>query len=205
MNDTLIRISSFFDKYKCNANIINIYDNCIKKMYKKLSMNNYLLRVPNTLYYCLVYNQTYCIEFIGKNNIKIPLMVGSKFDTSNTNDDGYFVIDGKKKVIVTQEVRNYKIPTIRFEKDRYIYHYKNINFIVEGKSNCSNIIYYEEKNSKINVFFVLENLDLLDNDYNIKDIKFLTNNYKKSLSVFLESSKIDYLIKRNYEEYNISF
>src|SRR5882762_8408532 len=100
MNDTLIRLSGFFDKYKYNANIINIYDICIKKIYKRLSMNNYLLRVPNTLYYCLVYNQTYFIEFIGKNSIKIPLMVGSKFDISNTDFGGYFVIDGKKKVIV---------------------------------------------------------------------------------------------------------
>jgi DNA-directed RNA polymerase beta subunit len=175
-------------------------------MYKKLYINNYLLRIPNTLYYCLVYNKTYCIEFIlGRNIIRVPLMVGSNFDFDNIDNGGYFVINGKKKVIVTQEVRNYKIPIIKFEKDNYIYSYKNINFIVEGRCNNTNIIYYEEKGIKINIFAILEKFNLLDNNYNVKDINFLTKNYNQCLNLFLENSKIDYLVNHNYEEYDISF
>lgn len=183
--DNIIRL--FTNEYSYYANIIKIFDYNICKIIKYLKNINksiISISIPNTIEYCLKYKETYYIriEIYKENHLNIPLIVGSKYEKKKEIDlKGYFIIDGKFKVIVNQEVRKFYNYCIISKNDKYIYYCSNFKYNLEIEGNYIYIISKDGKNkiNLINVFYnekLIINNKLINIDYLNEENYNLINN-----------------------------
>lgn len=197
-------IRLYLNYHSYDGNIINIYDKNIKKIikyFKNINENVYLY-IPNTLDYCFKYKKTYYIEIINDYTIvKIPLIIGSIYDDINTEIDikGCFVVDGKIKVVVNQEMRKYNNYMIISKKDvnikdKYYYFCNNIKYKIIIEKNYIYLTNNDES-EKINLINILKNNDL------IKDSKLIKLYYINEYDYILINNNILNYLESN-GEYN---
>lgn len=191
-------IKAFIDNYSYYANIIDIFDNKLIDIirYLKKKYSNILISVPNTLQYSIKYKKTYYlnVKIINNYNLEIPLIVGSRYDKKVEIDKlkGYFIIDGKLKVIVNQEKRSYFNYCIIPKKNYKKYYSSHLKYNLEIYNN---IIYVTDKDQKnkinlINIFY---------NEKLIKDNKFIENDYINNEDCILLNNSLLYYHKENIE------
>lgn len=119
-------IQNFFDNYGFDANIVKIYDDMIDDVAKRISKEikkNISIICDKNSQECIKTASTYNCQFVIEHSeviTSLPIPVGSRHGISDTRKiKGYFIIDGKKKVLVSQERRDFFKIIVYLKNDVY--------------------------------------------------------------------------------------